>query len=156
LLSTRQNSTVIVGVKGKSVGGVYINSVFPDEIPLPRMECLWIRLPRLVWPPASISNQRALERAAITGDFVLAPTEVNPVIHALRANGIEVTALHSHMLDEQPRWVFYALLGERRRTKTRPGVYEPRSTRWPTRSRWDANELDHLTRRAPSLPLQPA
>jgi hypothetical protein len=28
------------------------------------------------------------------------------VIHALRANGIEVTALHSHMLDEQPRLFF--------------------------------------------------
>ena len=32
--------------------------------------------------------------------------EVNPVIKALRANGIEVTALHSHMLEEQPRLFF--------------------------------------------------
>jgi Domain of Unknown Function (DUF1259) len=32
--------------------------------------------------------------------------EVNPVIKALRQNGIEVTALHSHMLDEQPRLYF--------------------------------------------------
>jgi hypothetical protein len=32
--------------------------------------------------------------------------EVNPVIQALQANGIEVTALHSHMLDEQPRLFF--------------------------------------------------
>jgi biotin operon repressor len=45
-------------------------------------------------------------KAAITGDFVLAASEVNPVIKALRANGIEVTALHSHMLDEQPRLFF--------------------------------------------------
>ena len=45
-------------------------------------------------------------KAAITGDFVLAPSEVNPVIRALRANGIEITALHSHMLDEQPRLFF--------------------------------------------------
>ena len=35
-----------------------------------------------------------------------AAEEVNPVIKALRANGIEVTALHSHMLDEQPRLFF--------------------------------------------------
>ena len=42
-------------------------------------------------------------KAAITGDFVLAGDEVNPVIKALRGNGIEVTAIHSHMLDEQPR-----------------------------------------------------
>ena len=45
-------------------------------------------------------------KAAITGDFVLTATEVNPVIRALRTNGIEVTALHSHMLDEQPRLFF--------------------------------------------------
>ena len=32
--------------------------------------------------------------------------EVNPVIRALRSNGIEVTAVHSHMLDEQPRLFF--------------------------------------------------
>jgi hypothetical protein len=45
-------------------------------------------------------------KAAITGDFVLISTEVNPVIKAMQANGIEVTALHSHMLDEQPRAFF--------------------------------------------------
>src|SRR5919202_44171 len=45
-------------------------------------------------------------RAAITGDFVLVATEVNPVIKALRDNGIEVTALHSHMLTESPRLFF--------------------------------------------------
>jgi len=44
--------------------------------------------------------------AAITGDFVLTAAEVNPVISALQANGIEVTALHSHMLEEQPRLFF--------------------------------------------------
>ena len=45
-------------------------------------------------------------KAAITGDFVLTGNEVNPVIRALRSNGIEVTAVHSHMLDEQPRLFF--------------------------------------------------
>ena len=45
-------------------------------------------------------------KAAITGDFVLLGKEVNPVIKALRDNGIEVTAMHSHMLDEKPRLFF--------------------------------------------------
>ena len=45
-------------------------------------------------------------KAAITGDFVLIGEEVNPVINALRANGIEVTAVHNHMLTEQPRLFF--------------------------------------------------
>jgi biotin operon repressor len=46
------------------------------------------------------------DTAAITGDFVLLASEVNPVIKALQASGIEITALHSHMLDEQPRVFF--------------------------------------------------
>jgi len=45
-------------------------------------------------------------RAAITGDFVIAGDEVNPLIRSLRANGIEVTAIHTHMLTEQPRVFF--------------------------------------------------
>jgi Domain of Unknown Function (DUF1259) len=45
-------------------------------------------------------------KAAITGDFVLLGGEVNPVINALRQNGIAVTALHSHMLMEEPRLFF--------------------------------------------------
>lgn len=45
-------------------------------------------------------------KAAITGDFVLVAQEVNPVLRTLRDNGIEVTALHSHMLEERPRLFF--------------------------------------------------
>ncbi len=45
-------------------------------------------------------------KAAITGDFVLTAKEVTPVQRALLDNGIEVTALHSHMVDEQPRLYF--------------------------------------------------
>jgi len=41
-----------------------------------------------------------------TGDFVLLAGEVSPVLRALRENGIEVTALHNHMLDDQPRVLF--------------------------------------------------
>jgi hypothetical protein len=45
-------------------------------------------------------------KAAITGDFVLIADEVNSVASALRAGGIEVTALHNHTLGDQPR-LFY-------------------------------------------------
>jgi hypothetical protein len=45
-------------------------------------------------------------KAAVTGDFVLIASEVNPVMKALRKSGIEVTALHSHMIDETPRLYF--------------------------------------------------
>jgi biotin operon repressor len=43
---------------------------------------------------------------ATTGDFVLVADEVNPVIRELQSHGIEVTALHSHMLRESPRLFF--------------------------------------------------
>jgi hypothetical protein len=45
-------------------------------------------------------------KAAITGDFVLIASEVNPVMKMLRQNGVEVTALHSHMVGENPRLYF--------------------------------------------------
>jgi hypothetical protein len=45
-------------------------------------------------------------KAAIIGDLVLTVQEVNPVLRALRGNGIEVTALRNHMLDDQPRLFF--------------------------------------------------
>ena len=45
-------------------------------------------------------------KAAITGDFVMLSSEVNGVIRALQENGIQVTALHSHLLGETPRLYF--------------------------------------------------
>ena len=45
-------------------------------------------------------------KAAITGDFVMIEAEVNAVIRALEANGINPSALHSHMLGESPRLFF--------------------------------------------------
>jgi hypothetical protein len=95
----------ILGVKGKANAGVY-------QFALPRRET--IREDELTLVPAgpmgvatSISFQpTGGGKAAITGDFVLAANEVNPVIKALRQNEIEVTAVHSHMLAEQPRLFF--------------------------------------------------
>lgn len=55
----------------------------------------------------SINFQEAgTEKVATTGDFVLTAEEVNPVISALQAHHVTVTALHSHMLTEQPRIFF--------------------------------------------------
>ena len=45
-------------------------------------------------------------KAAVTGDFVMRAAEVNKVIRALQAHGITTTALHSHMLNEEPRLFF--------------------------------------------------
>jgi len=44
--------------------------------------------------------------ASITGYFLLLADEVNPVMRGLRGHGIEVTALHNHMLHDEPRLFF--------------------------------------------------
>lgn len=95
----------IMRVKGKVVGGVY-------QFAMPRRD--QVREADMALEPRAplgiatgINFQPTGEgAAAVTGDFVLTEKEVNPVIRTLRANGIEVTALHSHMLDEQPRLFF--------------------------------------------------
>ena len=93
----------ILGYAGKANGGV-------DQFSVPRAEKIiehGMEIPPSMGMATAINFQSTGDgRAAITGDFVMIASEVNPVIRALRAGGIEVTALHSHMLDEEPRLFF--------------------------------------------------
>ncbi len=93
----------IMGQSGKVNGGVYQFSVpRADKIMDNDME-----IPPAMGIAQAINFQpTGGGKAAITGDFVLLASEVNPVIKALRDNGIEVTALHSHMLIETPHLFF--------------------------------------------------
>jgi hypothetical protein len=95
----------IIGVKGTANGGVYQFGV-PRRDPV--TEAGMQIAPAGPMGVASAINFQPTGggKAAITGDFVLAGEEVNPVLKALRDNGIEVTAIHSHMLTEQPRLIF--------------------------------------------------
>jgi hypothetical protein len=93
----------IIGRSGKAVGGAY-------QFAVPRSEKIMEHGAEI---PPSMGMAIALNfqptgngHAAITGDFVLIASEVNPVIRILRAGGIAVTALHSHMLEEKPRLFF--------------------------------------------------
>jgi Domain of Unknown Function (DUF1259) len=95
----------IIGVKGQANGGVY-------QMGVPRRDPVTENGVQVA-PAGPMGVATAINfqptgggKAAITGDFVLTGEEVNPVIKALRANGIEVTAIHSHMLTEQPRLIF--------------------------------------------------
>ncbi len=95
----------IIGVKGQAVGGVYQFAV-PRRNPISEDRIQITPVGPMGVATAINFQPTGAGKAAITGDFVLTGDEVNPVIKALRANGIEVTALHSHMLDEQPRLFF--------------------------------------------------
>ena len=93
----------VLGHKGKVNGGVY-------QMSIPRAETIkddGMDVPEAMGSAIAINFQPTGKgSAAITGDFVLIASEVNPVLRALRASGIEVTAVHNHMLDDEPRLVF--------------------------------------------------
>jgi hypothetical protein len=95
----------IIGAKGQANGGVYQFGV-PRRDPVTEGGTQLVPMGPMGVATAINFQPTGGGKAAITGDFVLIGDEVNPVINALRANGIEVTALHSHMLDEQPRLYF--------------------------------------------------
>jgi len=95
----------IIGAKGTNNGGVWAMGV-PRRDPISEHGMQ-------IAPPGPMGVATAINfqptgggKAAITGDFVLAGEEVQPVLKTLRENGIEVTAIHSHMLTEQPRLIF--------------------------------------------------
>jgi len=92
-----------LGAKGTNNGGVY-------QFGIPRAEP--ITDGGMAVPPA-LGSANAINfqatgggKAAITGDFVLTAKEVSPVAKTLREHGIEVTAIHNHMLDDQPHLYF--------------------------------------------------
>ena len=92
-----------VGRKGGFNGGVLSFGV-------PRADAVTMS-GMTVAPPAGVAESINFQEAgtgkvATTGDFVLTAEEVNPVISALEEHDIQVTALHSHMLTEQPRLFF--------------------------------------------------
>ncbi len=92
-----------LGAKGNINGGVY-------QFNIPRAESIsedGMAIPPSMGTAIAINFQpTGSGKAAITGDFVLLGKEVNPVLKALRDNGIEVTALHSHMIGDSPHLFF--------------------------------------------------
>jgi hypothetical protein len=92
-----------LGHKGKVNGGVY-------QVSVPRAEAVrddGMDVPEAMGSAIAINFQpTGPGKVATTGDFVLTADEVNPVIMALQANGIEVTAVHNHMLNDEPRLFF--------------------------------------------------
>jgi hypothetical protein len=92
-----------LGTTGKLNGVVY-------QVGVPRAEKI-TEMHEEVPPSMGVATSLNFQptgggKAAITGDFVLRGPEVTAVMRALRDHGIEVTALHSHMIDESPKLYF--------------------------------------------------
>jgi hypothetical protein len=98
----------IMGQTGKANGVVFQYSIArADDVTDTSMNSHGTVIPAAMGVAQAINFQpTGGGKAAITGDFVLLASEVNPVIKALRDNGIEVTALHSHMLTDSPHLFF--------------------------------------------------
>jgi hypothetical protein len=94
----------ILGAKGNNNGGVYAVNV-PRRDPVTE-QGMGVGAPIMGGATAINFQPTGGGRAAITGDFALVGAEVVDVVRALRSNGIDVTAIHSHMLTEEPRIIF--------------------------------------------------
>jgi hypothetical protein len=109
-----------MGYQGKNNGGIYSFTVSRAK---PVTED-GMEIPAAMGSATGINFQpTGGGKAAITGDFVLTDKEVTPVIKALEAGGIEITALHSHMLSEQPRLFFMHFWANDDATKLAKGLH---------------------------------
>ncbi len=92
-----------IGAKGKYNGGVY-------QFAIPRKETITdagMEVPPAMGVATGINFQPLGNgNVAIAGDFVLTANEVNPVIKTMGDNNIRVTAVHNHMIHEEPRLFF--------------------------------------------------
>jgi len=98
----------ILGRKGAVNGGVL-------GFGIPRADAVteggWTIPPSMGLGETINFQEAATGMVATTGDFVLTADEVNPVISALEEHHILVTALHNHLLNEQPRLFFMHFWG---------------------------------------------
>jgi uncharacterized protein DUF1259 len=93
----------IIGYQGSMGGDVFHITVPRNDIHVAAMGTM---VPGSMGMNTPFNFQLDGKNAAINGDFMLRPSELNPVIKALQANGIEVASIHNHLLDNEPQLVF--------------------------------------------------
>jgi Domain of Unknown Function (DUF1259) len=93
----------IVGTEGEQSGAVYKITIGRDDLKLTEMGApINARMGLNTWAAFVGTN----DNAAIAGDVAMVAGEVTPVLQALRANGIDVVAIHHHMTDTRPAVYF--------------------------------------------------
>jgi hypothetical protein len=93
----------IIGAKGEVSKGVYKYTIGRPDVNLTEHG---IPVSSFMGFNTWAAWQGTMERAAVAGDFAMLESEVEPVIKALVENGIEVVAVHNHMVHEEPRIFF--------------------------------------------------
>ncbi len=115
---TFQTVQDVLGRKGALAGRVL-------QFSIPRAETIsdaGMEVPASMGMGIAVNFETVGARVATTGDFVLIADEISPVIHELHARGIDVTALHSHMLRESPRLFFLHFWGVGTPEKVAEGI----------------------------------
>jgi hypothetical protein len=93
----------IVGHEGEQSGAVYKITVGRDDLSVKEMGAtINARMGLNTWAAFVGTN----EDAAVAGDVAMLETEVNPTLKALRAHGLEVVAIHHHMINSRPVIIF--------------------------------------------------
>src|SRR5438094_4930750 len=93
----------IVGTQGEQSGAVYKITVGRDDLKLTEMGApINARMGLNTWAAFVGTN----EKAAMAGDIAMLANEVTPVLKVLRKNGIDVVAIHHHMIDTRPTIYF--------------------------------------------------
>ena len=93
----------IVGTQGEQTGAVYKITIGRDDVKLTEMGApINARMGLNTWAAFVGTN----ENAAVAGDVAMLANEVEPVLKALRKNGIDVVAIHHHMTGTQPTIYF--------------------------------------------------
>ena len=93
----------IVGQQGEQTGAVYKITVGREDLKLTEMGApINARMGLNTWAAFVGTN----ENAAVAGDVAMLANEVTPVLKTLRKNGIDVVAIHHHMLDTRPTIYF--------------------------------------------------
>src|SRR5713226_9368523 len=93
----------IVGTPGEQSGAVYKITVGRDDLKLTEMGApINARMGLNTWAAFVGTN----ENAAIAGDVAMLASEVQPVLKALRKNGLDVVAIHHHMTGTEPTIFF--------------------------------------------------
>ena len=93
----------IVGTPGEQTGAVYKITIGRDDLKLTEMGApINARMGLNTWAAFVGTN----DKAAVAGDVAMLASEVQPVLKALRKNGLDVVAIHHHMIGAEPTIYF--------------------------------------------------
>jgi hypothetical protein len=109
----------IIGTPGEQTGDVYKITIGRDDVKVTEMGApINARMGLNTWAAFVGTDQNA----AVAGDVAMLGSEVTPVLKALRKNGLDVVAIHHHMLETQPAIYFLHYWGTGPADKLATGV----------------------------------